>query len=179
MNLKKSMTIVALAVFVSGGIVSCTPPKPVKEVGLQLWSVRDDMKTDAAGTIEKVGAMGYKFIEAAGYKDGQFYGMEPTAFKELVDANGLNFYSSHCGQAVPDSANWETTMTWWDTCIAAHQTGFSVVQCPQSSLLLVRLCLSRERNAHPVGGCLVPKTPFPGPDVAAGPCPDHGCNPVQ
>ena len=122
MNLKKSMTIVALAVFVSGGIVSCTPPKPVKEVGLQLWSVRDDMKTDAAGTIEKVGAMGYKFIEAAGYKDGQFYGMEPTAFKELVDANGLNFYSSHCGQAVPDSANWETSMAWWDTCIAAHQT---------------------------------------------------------
>ena len=65
LNLKKLLTFVALAVFVAGGIVSCTPPKPAKEVGLQLWSVKDDMKTDAKGTIEKVGTMGYNFIEAA------------------------------------------------------------------------------------------------------------------
>lgn len=115
------MAIMALAVFVSGGIVSCTPPKPSKEVGLQLWSVKDDMKTDTKGTIEKVGAMGYKFIETAGYGDGKFYGMDPVEFKTLVETNGLNFFASHCGQAVPDSANWDSTMAWWDECIAAHQ----------------------------------------------------------
>lgn len=120
-NVKRSLTFIALAVFVTGGIVSCTAPKPTKEVGLQLWSVKDDMKTDAKGTIEKVGAMGYKLIEAAGYADGKFYGMEPADFKALCDTNGLNFYSSHCGQAVPDSAGWVATMAWWDTCIAAHK----------------------------------------------------------
>lgn len=120
-NVKKSLTIMALAVFVAGGIVSCTPPKPAKEVGLQLYSIREDMKADTKGTIEKVGKMGYKLIEAAGYSDGKIYGMEPADFKALADANGLNFISAHCGQAVPDSANWETSMTWWDTCIAAHK----------------------------------------------------------
>lgn len=119
-SMKKTMSIVALAFFASGIMVSCTPQKTQKEVGIQLWSVRDDMKADPKGTIEKVGAMGYTFIEAAGYGDGKFYGMEPADFKALVDANGLNFYSSHCGQAVPDSAGWETSMAWWDTCIAAH-----------------------------------------------------------
>ena len=84
-DVKKSLTFIALAVFVAGGIVSCTPPKPEKEVGLQLWSVKDDMKADAKGTIEKVGAMGYKFVEAAGYGDGKFYGMEPADFKALVE----------------------------------------------------------------------------------------------
>jgi sugar phosphate isomerase/epimerase len=120
-NVKKSLTFIALAIFVAGGIVSCAPPKPAKEVGLQLWSVRDDMKTDAKGTIEKVGAMGYKFVEAAGYSDGKFYGMEPADFKALCDANKVNFFSSHCGQAVPDSAGWAACMKWWDTCIAAHK----------------------------------------------------------
>ena len=120
-NVKKSLTFIALAVFVSGGMVSCTAPKPVKEVGLQLYSIRDQMKTDVKGTIEKVGAMGYKFVETAGYGDGKIYGMEPADFKALCDANGLNLYAAHCGQAVPDSAGWEANMAWWDTCIAAHK----------------------------------------------------------
>ncbi|HZL09681.1 MAG TPA: TIM barrel protein [Prolixibacteraceae bacterium] len=121
LNLKKSMTFIALAVFVAGGVVSCTTPKPTKEVGLQLYSIRDSMKADPKGTVEKVGAMGYKLVEAAGYSDGEIYGMQPTDFKALCDANGLNFISAHCGQAVPDSANWDATMAWWDTCIAAHK----------------------------------------------------------
>jgi sugar phosphate isomerase/epimerase len=115
------LIFIALAVFVAGGIVSCTSPKPAKEVGLQLWSVRDDMKTDAKETIVKVGAMGYKLIEAAGYDNGKFYGMDPADFKALCDANGLNFYSSHCGRAIPDSVGWDGTMHWWDECIAAHK----------------------------------------------------------
>lgn len=115
------MAIVMLVALGSGVMVSCTAPKPAKEVGLQLYSVRDSMKTDPKGTVEKVGAMGYKLVEAAGYSDGKFYGMDPAEFKTLCDVSGMNFFSSHCGQAVPDSANWDATMAWWDTCIAAHK----------------------------------------------------------
>lgn len=130
-NVKKSLTVVAMAIFAVGGIVSCTPEKPAKEVGLQLWSVREDMQKDAIGTIEKVGAMGYKFIEAAGYGDGKFYGMDPADFKALVDTNGMTFYASHTGQAVPDSANWESSMAWWDAAIAAHKAaGVSYIVQP-------------------------------------------------
>jgi sugar phosphate isomerase/epimerase len=133
-NVKKLLTFVALAIFAIGGMISCgpkAPQKPAKEVGLQLWSVRDDMKTDARGTVKKVGAMGYSFIEAAGYSDGKFYGMEPAAFKALVDSAGMTFFSSHTGQAVPDSANWEKTMAWWDAAIAAHKAaGVSYIVQP-------------------------------------------------
>lgn len=121
LSIQRALAIFGLAVFVAGTIVSCTPPKPAKEIGLQLWSVKDDMKTDAKATVGKVGAMGYKLIEAAGYGDGKFYGMEPADFKALCDASGVNFFASHTGQAVPDSTNWDTTMAWWDTCIAAHK----------------------------------------------------------
>ncbi|MGE5393609.1 MAG: sugar phosphate isomerase/epimerase family protein [Candidatus Saccharibacteria bacterium] len=123
-NVKKSLTIIALAVFAVGGIISCgpkAPQKPAKELGLQLYSVRDDMQKDPRGTVKKIGAMGYSFVEAAGYGDGKFYGMEPAAFKALVDSSGMVFLASHTGQAVPDSANWEKTMAWWDQAIAAHK----------------------------------------------------------
>lgn len=123
--------MVVLAIFALGGIISCTPEKTAKDVGLQLWSVRDDMQKDAKGTIEKVGAMGYKFIEAAGYGDGKFYGMDPADFKALVDTNGMTFYASHTGQVVPDSARWESSMAWWDAAIAAHKAaGVSYIVQP-------------------------------------------------
>jgi sugar phosphate isomerase/epimerase len=121
LKLKKSLTLILLAVLV-GGFHSFAAPKKGKEVGLQLYSVREAIKkTDIKTVIQQVGAMGYKIVEAAGYSDGKLYGMEPAAFKALCEANGLNFYSSHCGQAVPDQAGWDACMKWWDTCIAAHK----------------------------------------------------------
>ena len=91
-----------------------------KNIGLQLYSVRDSIVKDVPGTIAKVGAMGYKFVEPAGYRDGKFYGMEPAAFKALLAANKMTMISSHTGQNAPDSTNFETTMAWWDKCIEAH-----------------------------------------------------------
>lgn len=120
-NLKRSLILILLACTMSG-INSLAASKKGKEVGLQLYSVREAIKkTDIKTVVRQVGAMNYQIIEAAGYSDGKFYGMEPAAFKALCEANGLNFYSSHCGQAVPDKAGWDASMKWWDTCIAAHK----------------------------------------------------------
>lgn len=107
------------AVIIQGFTLISFKPKG-KFVGLQLYSVRDDMKKDVKGTVEKVGAMGYKFVEAAGFSDGKFYGMDPVEFKELCEANDLAFLGSHSGQDLPNEANWDKTMEWWDMCIDAH-----------------------------------------------------------
>lgn len=99
---------------------SCKSEKPKKDIGLQLWSVRDAMGSDVQGTIEKVGQIGYTYVEAAGYNDGQFYGMSPADFKALLEKNGLKMKGSHTGLNLPDSAGWDNAMQWWDECIAAH-----------------------------------------------------------
>lgn len=103
----------------SGILFACAQPVK-KDLGIQLWSVREDMKADPAGTIEKIGSIGYTFIEAAGYQGGAFYGYSPEDFKALVEKAGMEFRGSHTGSNVPDSSNWESTMAWWDTCIDAH-----------------------------------------------------------
>ena len=124
MNIKKwtikiLFLVGVLAIIIQGLSLFSFKPKD-KFVGLQLYSVRDDMKKDVKTTVEKVGAMGYKFVEAAGFSDGKFYGMDPVEFKNLCETNGLQFLGSHSGQALPDEADWDKTMDWWDMCIDAH-----------------------------------------------------------
>jgi sugar phosphate isomerase/epimerase len=121
----KKRTIISIIILlaVSNLIVttfdSCNKA-PHKNIGLQLYSIRDSINRDVPGAIAKVAKMGYTFVEPAGYDNGKFYGMEPSAFKALCESNKLGVLSSHTGQALPDSANWDKTMAWWDECINAH-----------------------------------------------------------
>jgi len=125
-TLKFIQTLVILGLFAMSSVFflsSCQPQQPEtpdKFIGLQLWSVRGDMNEDAAGTLAAIGEMGYKFIEAAGYGNGKFYGMDPVEFRELAEANGLIFLASHTGQDLPTEENWDQVMEWWQTAIDAH-----------------------------------------------------------
>ena len=42
--------------------------------GIQLYSVRDDMKRDPQGTLKQLATMGYKNVEHDNYVDRKFYG---------------------------------------------------------------------------------------------------------
>ena len=70
-----------------------------------LYTVRDDMKSSPQATIEAVAALGYEYVELAGYADGKFYGMEPAAFKALLAKHGLKAVSSHQGTVNMDNAD--------------------------------------------------------------------------
>jgi sugar phosphate isomerase/epimerase len=59
-------------------------------IGLQLYTVRDLMKKDFTGTLEKVAAIGYKEVEFAGYFDNK-----PEDVKKLLDRLGLKAPASH------------------------------------------------------------------------------------
>ncbi len=118
MNLFKLFLISSLLV---SGISSCKTEKPDKHIGLQLYSIRENMKLDPAASIAEVGEMGYKYVEPAGYGNGKFYNMEPEAFKALAEANGMTVLSSHAGRPLPTDDKWDETMSWWDECIAAHK----------------------------------------------------------
>jgi len=92
-----------------------------KFIGIQLWSVRNDMNADPEGTLKALGEMGYGFVEAAGYSEGKFYGMDPVEFRELVEASGMKFLGSHTGQDIPEGVDMEVVMAWWDKTLAAHK----------------------------------------------------------
>jgi sugar phosphate isomerase/epimerase len=59
-------------------------------IGIQLYTLREDMETDMEGTLRKVAALGYEGVEFAGY-----YGMQAAALRSLLDELGLQAIGSH------------------------------------------------------------------------------------
>ena len=75
-------------------------------VGIQLYSVRDDMKKDPMGTLKALAAMGYKNVEHANYIDRKFYGYSASEFKKVLDDLGLKMPSGH---TVMSGEDWNKT----------------------------------------------------------------------
>lgn len=71
--------------------------KKVKKIGIQLYTLRDLMSKDAAGTLEQVAKIGYNHVELASYTDGKVYGKTPAEFKKMLTDVGLVAHSSHIG----------------------------------------------------------------------------------
>jgi sugar phosphate isomerase/epimerase len=75
-------------------------------VGIQLYSVRDDMGKDPLGTLKQLAAMGYKHVEHANYMNRKFYGYTPKEFKKILDDLGMKMPSGH---TVMGSQHWDET----------------------------------------------------------------------
>jgi sugar phosphate isomerase/epimerase len=70
--------------------------KSNKIVGLQLYSLRNELPKDVKGNIAKVAAAGYKEVETFGYsKQHGFWGLDAKAFSDLLKDNGLKTPSGH------------------------------------------------------------------------------------
>ncbi len=57
-------------------------------IGIQLYTVRDDMHKDPAATLKQIAAIGYTHVEHAGYAKRKFYDYSPADFKKLLQDNG-------------------------------------------------------------------------------------------
>lgn len=64
--------------------------KKLNAVGLQLYTVRNEMAKDFEGSLKKVADLGYKEVEFAGY-----YNRSPKDVKAILDRYGLVSPSAH------------------------------------------------------------------------------------
>lgn len=101
-------------------------------VGVQLYSVRDDMKTDPMGTLKQLAAMGYVNVEHANYVDRKFYGYSPTEFKKVLNDLGLKMPSGHTVMRAEhwDAAKKDFTDAWKMTVEDAATVGQHYVVSP-------------------------------------------------
>ncbi len=101
-------------------------------VGVQLYSVRDDMKADPLGTLKKVAAAGYKHVEHANYVDRKFYGYSAPDFKKVLNDLGMDMQSGHTVMAAQhwDDAKKDFTDVWKYTIEDAATVGQKYVISP-------------------------------------------------
>jgi sugar phosphate isomerase/epimerase len=79
------------ALLVAAGLAQAAPTKP--RIGVQLWSVKDEIKQDFEGTLAKIAQLGFQGVEFAGefgpYKDN------PAGLKAFLDKNKLACAGAH------------------------------------------------------------------------------------
>ncbi|GHT68122.1 sugar phosphate isomerase [Bacteroidia bacterium] len=121
--MKKIFIVLSVLAF-SACCFNAQQPAQMKEIALQLYSLRDAMGSNFDATIDAVGKMGYASVEAAGYGDGKFYGKTPAEFKAAVEKAGLKVLSSHTARSLSDEElakkDFVAALAWWNETIDAH-----------------------------------------------------------
>jgi len=124
--------------FASPAMQALAAIKYKKLIGVQLYSVRDEMKRDPQSTLNALAEMGYKYVEHANYIDRKFYGWEAKEFKKRLDDLGLKMPSGHTvmGKKHWDEAKNEFTDLWKYTVDDAAILGQELVISPSIDMAI-------------------------------------------
>ncbi len=72
------------------------PGNKIRNFGLQLWTVKEDMAKDPKGTLKQIASFGYTEIEGFEGSQGIYWGMTPADFEAYTKSLGIKMIGSHC-----------------------------------------------------------------------------------
>lgn len=100
--------------------------------GIQLYSVREDMRKDPLGTLKALADMGYQYVEHANYVNRKFYGYTAPEFKKVLGDHGMKMLSGHTvmGRTHWDAAKKDFSDAWKYTVEDAAVVGQELVISP-------------------------------------------------
>ena len=106
-----AMAVVSTALL-PGSVFASQKQKGI--IGLQLYSVREDMSKDPLGSLTQLAKMGYEYLEHANYINRKFYGYTAPEFKKVLDGLGLKMISGHTvmGRQHWDEAKKDFSDSW-------------------------------------------------------------------
>ena len=122
--------VVAGSTLFSKSILAAVAPKTI--IGIQLYSVREDMKKDPLGTLKALADMGYHYVEHANYINRKFYGFSATEFKKILEGHGMKMLSGHTvmGKDHWDRIEKQFSDSWKYTVEDAATVGQEIVISP-------------------------------------------------
>lgn len=133
-------TTLAVAAFLAAGAAhAATDPR----IGLQLWSVKDEIKQDFEGTLTKIAGLGFQGVEFAGefgpYKDNA------AGLKAFMDKHHLQCAGAHMHFDALAAGKFDATTAFYKTLgctslvISMDKRGASTEQSAQMSKELTDL----------------------------------------
>lgn len=91
-------------------------PKKVKDIGIQVYTLRDLISKDLTGTLKKVAEIGYQNIELFGYGEGKYFGKTIAEMRKITDDLGLKVISAHYLSGQGSNA-WGTPVNQWEKAV--------------------------------------------------------------
>ncbi|MES2266264.1 MAG: sugar phosphate isomerase/epimerase [Bacteroidota bacterium] len=133
-------TFLAQAGIASAGMVlapSLLSAKSLNGIGIQLYSLRDQLPKDPKGVLAKIAKAGYKEVETFGYsKQNGFWGLSAKEFSAVLKANGLKTPSGHYG--MDEFFSTGKTEEFYSYIESAHATGQTYIVIPSLNHDLIK-----------------------------------------
>ena len=108
MNTSRRIFLQKSAVLLAGAAmapkIGLAAPRAGEILGIQLYSVRDEMLKNPVDTLTQLAKIGYKHVEHANYVDRKFYGLTAVEFRKVLDGLGLKM---PCGHTVMGKNHWD------------------------------------------------------------------------
>lgn len=124
-NFLKNASLFTLGGLMAGKVGNAVAAQPAtsaafeataaKNIGLQIYSLGDELYKDVPGGMKKLKKMGYQTIELAGYGKGKIRDIELMDFKKMADDAGITILSSHVNPPVREYTkdNLNTIKEYW------------------------------------------------------------------
>ncbi len=121
------------AAYLSPSLLSCSPQRKstmsLAEIGLQLYTLRDQLTDDVASTLSRVAKIGYNHVETFGpeiTENGKvtFWGLDVPTLLALLTENKLKTHNGHYDLAeflTPGNGDQDALKTYIDTAAALGQ----------------------------------------------------------
>ena len=93
-----------------------------KRIGLQIYSLSQELAKDVPGGLKKIAKMGYSTLELAGYSKGNIGKVSMADFKKMADDASLQIISSHLNPPASkySADNKGTIMDFWKKATDEH-----------------------------------------------------------
>lgn len=98
----RTSLIAAAGVSFSGYRCLASKSSIPQHIGLQLYSVRDNITQNPVSVLAAVAKMGYREVEAYGFEKGNLFGLSYADFGKALADNNLTMPSTHCAVTLAD-----------------------------------------------------------------------------
>ena len=94
--ISRSAALLAIAGLARQDILATTVAKPNKgRIGIQLYSIKDELGKDFKGSLKKLSDIGYSMIEPYGFTTDDFFGYTMKELSNIAGDMGMNISGSH------------------------------------------------------------------------------------
>lgn len=104
-------------------VVNESMKKNRNRVGIQLYSVKDDLAKDFTGSLQKLSDIGFSSVETYGFDGNLFLGKRLKEVSSILDGMGMTLSGTHTGSAILPADTKAKEWDFWKKCCDEIKAG--------------------------------------------------------
>jgi len=92
-------------------------------IGIQLYSIREQIPHDVPGCLKKLSDMGFSSVELYGFRSDKFLGYTLKDFRSLLKDMGMTISGTHTGSAILSENTNDKEWDFWKNCVSHLKSG--------------------------------------------------------